>query len=147
MSTQNITSLYGLSYEAIHSQNVFSYLKMFSMQCKTSITVEETKKRMNITNFTYIYIYIYINPLRSRYCTNVQSFSKIIKNTFFYLFCKYFATISVAYIYIISYRSHFGSLYIYANITGWRKTLKHDSTFHAIDAFIRYSNYSTWFQK
>ena len=34
--------------------------------------------------------------LQSRYCTNVQSFSKIIKNTFFYLFCKYFEAISVA---------------------------------------------------
>ena len=28
--------------------------------------------------------------LGSRYCTNVQLFSKIIKNTFFDLFCKYF---------------------------------------------------------
>ena len=34
--------------------------------------------------------------LRSRCCTNLQSFSKIIKNTFLNLFCKYF-------------RSHFGS--------------------------------------
>ena len=32
-----------------------------------------------------------------------------------------------------------------ANITGWKKTLKYDSKFHAIDAIIRYSNYSTWF--
>ena len=49
--------------------------------------------------YTYIYIYIiyiYIYLLRSRYCANVQLFSKIIKNTFFYLFCKYFAAISVA---------------------------------------------------
>ena len=44
----------------------------------------------------YIYIYIYIYLLQSRYCTNVESFSKIIKNTFFDLFCKYFAAISVA---------------------------------------------------
>ena len=53
-STQNITSLDGSSYEAIHSsisQNIFSYLKMFSMQCRKNITVEENKKRMNITNF------------------------------------------------------------------------------------------------
>ena len=46
------------------SQNIFSYLKMFSMQCRKIITVEDNKKRMNITNFiniyTYIYIYIYI---------------------------------------------------------------------------------------
>ena len=49
--------------------------------------------------YTYIYIYhiyIYIYLLRSRYCANVQLFSKIIKNTFFYLFYKYFAAISVA---------------------------------------------------
>ena len=37
MSTQNIPSLDGSSYEVIHSsisQNIFSYLKMFSMQCR-----------------------------------------------------------------------------------------------------------------
>ena len=37
---------------------------MFSMQCRKNITVEDNKKRMNITNFiniyTYKYIYIYI---------------------------------------------------------------------------------------
>ena len=32
-----------------------------------------------------------------------------------------------------------------ANLTWWRKTLKYDSNFHAIDAIMRYSNYSTWF--
>ena len=61
MSTQNITSLNGLGYEAIHSsisQNIFSYLKMFSMQCRKNITVED-KKRMNITNFINIYTNIY----------------------------------------------------------------------------------------
>ena len=54
MSTQNITSLDGSNYEAIHSsisQNIFSYLKMFSIQCRKNITVEDNKKRMNITNF------------------------------------------------------------------------------------------------
>ena len=63
MSTQNITSLDGSSYEAIHSsisQNIFSYLKMFSMQCRKNITVEDNKKRMNITNFINIYIQIYM---------------------------------------------------------------------------------------
>ena len=53
MSTQNITSTDGSSYEAIHSsvsQNIFSYLKMFSMQWRKIITVEGNKKRMNITN-------------------------------------------------------------------------------------------------
>ena len=35
---------------------------MFSMQCRKNITVEDNKKRMNVTNFTNIYtnIYIYI---------------------------------------------------------------------------------------
>ena len=64
-STQNITSLNGSSYEAIHSlisQNIFSRLKMFSMQCRKNITVEDNKKRMKITNFinTYTNIYAYI---------------------------------------------------------------------------------------
>ena len=65
MSTQNITSLDGSGYEVIHSsvsQNIFSYLKIFSMQCRKNITVEENKKRMNITNFInkYTNIYTYI---------------------------------------------------------------------------------------
>ena len=65
MSTQNITSLDGLGYEAIHSlisPNIFSYLKMFSLQCRKNIAVDENKKRMNITNFinTYVNIYMYI---------------------------------------------------------------------------------------
>ena len=63
MSTQNITSLDGSSYEAIHSsisQNIFSHLKMFSMQCRKNITVEDNKKRMNIANFINIYTNIYI---------------------------------------------------------------------------------------
>ena len=62
MSTQNITSLDGSSYEAIHlsiSQNIFSYLKMFSMQCRKNIAVEDNKKRMNIANFINIYTNIY----------------------------------------------------------------------------------------
>ena len=66
MSTQNITSLDGSDYEVIHSsisQNVCSYLKMFSMQCRKNSTVEDNKKKtMNITNFinTYTNIYTYI---------------------------------------------------------------------------------------
>ena len=64
-STQNIKSLDRSSYDAIHSsisQNTFSYLKMFSMQYRKIITVEDNKKRMNITNFINIYTntYIYI---------------------------------------------------------------------------------------
>ena len=61
MTTQNITSLDGLNYEAIHSsisQNIFSNLKIFSMQFREIITVEDSKKRMNITNLhKYIQIY------------------------------------------------------------------------------------------
>ena len=65
MSTQNTISLDGSDYEAIHSlasQNIFSYLKIFSMQCRKKIAVEDNKKRMNITNFinTYTNIYTYI---------------------------------------------------------------------------------------
>ena len=44
-------------------KNIFSYLKMFSMQCRKIITVEDNKKRMNITNFIDIYIQIYIPML------------------------------------------------------------------------------------
>ena len=62
---KNTTSLDGLCYEAINSsvsQNIFSYLKKFSMQCIKYITVEDNKKRMNIANFinTYTSIYTYI---------------------------------------------------------------------------------------
>ena len=67
MSTQNITSLDGSSYEAIHSsvsQNIFSFLKMFSMHCRKNITVEDNKKRMNITNFINITLYIPILHVR-----------------------------------------------------------------------------------
>ena len=49
-------------YEAIHSyisQNIFSYLKMFSIQCRKNIIVEDSKKRMNATNFISIYTNIY----------------------------------------------------------------------------------------
>ena len=59
---RNIASLDGSCYEAIDSsisQNIFSYLKMFSMQCRKNITVKDNKKRMNIANFVNIYIYIY----------------------------------------------------------------------------------------
>ena len=62
------TSLDGLSYDANHStisQNIFSYLKMFSMQCRKSITVEDNKKGMNIANFINVcanrYTYIMCN--------------------------------------------------------------------------------------
>ena len=64
---RNITSLDRSYYEAIDlsiSQNILSYLNMFRMECRKSVTVEDNKKRINIVNFlkkyTYIYIYIYI---------------------------------------------------------------------------------------
>ena len=63
MSTQNITSLDESSYKAIHSlisQNIFSYIKMLKMQCRKTLTVEDNKKKMNITNFINIYTNIYI---------------------------------------------------------------------------------------
>ena len=61
MNTQNITSLDG-PIEAVHSsisQNIFSYLKIFNMQCSKNIKVEDSKKRMNITVFINIYANIY----------------------------------------------------------------------------------------
>ena len=50
---RNITSRDGSCYKAINSsisQNIFSYLKMFGMQCRKNNTVEDNKKRMNIAN-------------------------------------------------------------------------------------------------
>ena len=48
------------------STHQFHYLKMFNMQCRKNITVEDNKKRMNITNFTNIYIQIYIPTINLR---------------------------------------------------------------------------------
>ena len=59
---RNITSLGRSCYEAVDlsiSQNIFSYLKIFSMQCSKNITVEDNKNRMNKANFINIYAYIY----------------------------------------------------------------------------------------
>ena len=59
---RNITSLDRSCYEAIDSsisQNIFSYFKMFSMQCRKNNTVKENKKRMNIANVITIYTNIY----------------------------------------------------------------------------------------
>ena len=64
MTTQNITSLDGSNYEAIYSsilQNIFSYLKIFSKQFRKIITVEDNKKRMNITNlYKHINLILYV---------------------------------------------------------------------------------------
>ena len=62
MSTQNITSLDRLGFEAIHSsisQKKFSCFKMFSIQCRKNITVEDNQKIMHITKFINIYTNIY----------------------------------------------------------------------------------------
>ena len=60
---RNITSLDESCYETIDwsiSQNTFSHLKVFSMQYRKNIGVEDNKKRMNIANFINIYTNIYI---------------------------------------------------------------------------------------
>ena len=54
---RNITAPDGWCYEAIDpslSQNTYSHLKIFSMQCRKSIPDEDNKKRMNVTNFINI---------------------------------------------------------------------------------------------
>ena len=59
---RNIKSLDELCYEAIDSsisQNIFSYLKMLSVQCRKNITVDDNKKRINIADFINIYTNIY----------------------------------------------------------------------------------------
>ena len=61
-TTRNFTSLDRSCYEAIESsisQNIFSYLKMFSMQYRKNITVEDNKKRIDIANFMNIYTTIF----------------------------------------------------------------------------------------
>ena len=62
---RNVASLDGSPYEAMDSsisQNIFSYLKIFSIQCRKNITVEDNNKRMNITIFLnkYTNVYTYI---------------------------------------------------------------------------------------
>ena len=62
MNTQNIISQDRSCYEAIHSsisQNIFSYLKMFSLQCRKNITVEDNKKKKNQHKLTNIYTNVY----------------------------------------------------------------------------------------
>ena len=68
---RNITSLDGSCYETMDSsfsQKIFSYLKMFSMQCRKNTTVEDNKERRNITNFINMYtnIYTYIDECYKR---------------------------------------------------------------------------------
>ena len=59
---RNVTSLDGSCSEAIDSsilQDIFSYLKMFSMQWRKNITNEDNKKKMDVANFINIYTNIY----------------------------------------------------------------------------------------
>ena len=59
---RTITSPDGSCYKVIDSsisQNIFSYLKMFSMQFRKSMTVEDSKNRMITANFINIYTSIY----------------------------------------------------------------------------------------
>ena len=66
---RNILSLDGSCYEAIDrsiSQNFFSYLKMFSMQCRENTTIENNNKRMNIANFINIYTNIFTYIIRDK---------------------------------------------------------------------------------
>ena len=48
---------------------------MFSMQCSKIITVEDNKKRMNITNFINIYTNIYIPILYVTKMTQNKNYS------------------------------------------------------------------------
>ena len=59
---KNIASLDGSCYKAIESwisQNSFSYIKIFSVQCRKNITDEINKKRIHIANFINVYTNIY----------------------------------------------------------------------------------------
>ena len=47
-------------------KNIFSYLKIFSMQCRKNITVEDKKKRMNKAHFINIYTNIICDENDSR---------------------------------------------------------------------------------
>ena len=56
--TMDILSCYKAIDPSV-SQNSFSYLKMFSIQFRKNITVDDNKKRINIANFINIYTNIY----------------------------------------------------------------------------------------
>ena len=74
------TSLDESSYEATHStisQNIFSYLKTFSMQCRKIITVGDNKKRVNITNFINIYTVIYTFTISDKNESKKNLFNKL----------------------------------------------------------------------
>ena len=51
---------------------------MFSMQCRKNITVEDNKKRMNITNFINIYTNIYTYIICDKNDSEYKLFNKLI---------------------------------------------------------------------
>ena len=56
----NITSLDGSCFEAIDFHKIFFHIsKCLARNAEKNITVEDTKKRMNIANFINIYTNIY----------------------------------------------------------------------------------------
>ena len=63
-----------------------SYLKIFSMECRKSITVEDNKKRMNITNFTNIYTNIYTNNISDKIDSKQKWFNKLVLLTIIILY-------------------------------------------------------------
>ena len=86
---------------------------MFSMQCKTNITVEENKERMNITSFTYIYIYMYVCVC---VCVCI-SICMYIKTLTFHLYFLTFSNIKaykvIIYVYICGTYMYICGIYIY----------------------------------
>ena len=62
MNTQNITSLDGSCYEAIHSsisQKKIRISKCLACNAEKNITVEDNKKTMNTTDFRKVYTNLY----------------------------------------------------------------------------------------
>ena len=60
---RNITSLDGSYYQTTASsisQNIFSYLKIFSMKCRRSITAEAMLYAVIIINYTFRKIDIFL---------------------------------------------------------------------------------------
>ena len=63
---RNITSLHGSCYKPINSsvsQDIFSYVKMFNMQCRKNITAKDNKKKINVANFINLCTNMYIHML------------------------------------------------------------------------------------
>ena len=96
---RNITSLDGSCYETIDSsisQNTFSYLKMFSMQSRKKITVEDYKKETNIVNFINIYANIYTYITCDENGSKYKAFVKL--NTAAWSRCRQELLCSISYL-------------------------------------------------